>query len=216
MDMNVEKSKNTAPQKNSTSFLNRIFGSTTDQVNAIDFLKDQHREVKELFATIETAGTTAYKSKTGMAQKICSKLVLHTKLEEKFLYPLVKTLDAKIFWEAEEEHSAVSMIIAKLRGVESGHDAFAARLKVLRELVEHHIDEEERDMFPLINKEVDDERLRAIGAKMEAFATKLMSSNGRAKPQRKTKAAAKMKRAMPVNHKGRAAKKQTAKRASMH
>lgn len=182
-------------EKESKSFLSRIFGDSKDTVNAVDFLKTQHREVEALFVEIESAGDQAFQSKESLALKVCNKLTLHAKLEEQFLYPVVKTLDAKQFFEAEEEHDTVKMVIEKLRTLPSHGANFDAKVKVLKELVEHHVKEEENEMFPLLKKELDHAKLEEIGQKMADFAAAPETHDDRKKPVRKTAAPAKTKAA---------------------
>jgi hypothetical protein len=169
MEQTAEK-QNSA-DKEPKSFLSRLFGESKETINAVDFLKTQHREVEKLFAEIEGAGEKAFQTKGSLAEEVCNKLTLHALLEEKFLYPTVKTLDAKQFFEAAEEHDAVKMVIAKLRAVPSHGDNFAAKVKVLKELVEHHVKEEENEMFPLLKKELDHAKLEEIGKKMADYAS---------------------------------------------
>ena len=181
MDMNTQKKNGS--DKESKSFLSRIFGESKETVNAVDFLKAQHRDVESLFEAIETAGDQAFLSKDFLADKVCNKLILHAQLEEKFLYPVVKTLNAKQFYEAEEEHDAVKMVIAKLRTVRSHGANFAAKVKVLKELVGHHVKEEENEMFPLLKKELDHAKLEELGQKMAHYAE---ASEKEAEPKKAT------------------------------
>lgn len=192
--MELTKEAQPGTEKESKSFLSRIFGDSKDTVNAVDFLKAQHRDVEKLFASIESAGEQAFQTKESFASEVCNKLTLHAQLEEKFLYPVVKTLNAKQFYEAEEEHDAVKMVIAKLRTAPSRGANFAAKVKVLKELVEHHVKDEENEMFPLLKKELDNAKLEEIGQKMAHFAS--ASEKGEERKAAPAKAAAKAKSAM--------------------
>ncbi len=135
--------------------------------NAISFLKQQHREVEELFEEFEEekeSGSTRNKKK--IFEEIAGKLTIHTKLEEEYFYPAVKSLDKELVLEAYEEHDVVKNLIKKIKATKPNSISFDAKVKVLKDTVEHHVDEEETELFPKCSNSLDEDKLEAIGKKM--------------------------------------------------
>lgn len=134
--------------------------------NAISLLESDHALVRKLFAQIEA--TNAAKRQTELLQRIEHELKLHTHVEEQIFYPAFrerarKNPDLKLYYEALEEHHAVDVVLPEVKDATPGTPQFAARAKVLKELVEHHADEEEREMFPRARSLLDDAALRKLG-----------------------------------------------------
>jgi hemerythrin-like domain-containing protein len=95
----------------------------------------------------------------------------HTQLEEQLFYPAFREMaqnkhDRQLFHEATEEHHTVDVVLPEVRQAQHEPDVFAARAKVLKELVTHHIEEEQDDMFPRARRLLPRETLQAIGAQM--------------------------------------------------
>jgi iron-sulfur cluster repair protein YtfE (RIC family) len=130
-------------------------------------LKADHRKVAELFAKVK-ANEDGDNGDT--FDSIRRELVMHTHLEETIFYPYV--LDhgneelQKVCREGIEEHRQVKMFLEELGSMSSNRDEFAAKLKVLMEDVEHHVKEEEGEMFPQFKDQFDDEVLTSLGARM--------------------------------------------------
>jgi hemerythrin superfamily protein len=144
-------------------------------MNAIDLLKKQHREVEELFEQFESAGEKATKTKERLCREISDHLAVHAEIEEKLFYPEAKQENTEeLLRESVEEHLAMKRILADL--VEKGTDdeQFEARMTVLKEQVEHHVEEEEKDLFPKVRKSCSTEELEDLGTRMETLAEKLM------------------------------------------
>lgn len=145
-------------------------------MNAIDLLKDQHREVEELFEEFEDTGEGARKTRERLCRAISDKLAVHAEIEEKLFYPESKQEDTEeILRESVEEHLAMKRLLADL--IESGieDEQFEARMKVLKEQVEHHVEEEEKALFPRVRKALSREELEDLGRRMEALAEQLAS-----------------------------------------
>lgn len=145
---------------------------TTKAPSAIDLLKDDHKKVRGLLAKLEKAQSPD--KRTALLDKVHDELAVHVKLEEEIFYPAFrKALDSKegdkIFFEAREEHRTVDdMVLPDLLKTRPDSEAFAGRAKVLKELVEHHADEEEDEMFPKARKAMGIELLRDLGGRMAA------------------------------------------------
>ena len=140
-------------------------------MNAIDLLKSQHREVSKLFSKIEKAETS---EKTELFEEIADKLAVHAAIEEHHFYPAVKAKRTEdILLEALEEHLWIKRIIADLMELDGEDETFDAKVKVLKEQVEHHVEEEETDLFPKVKRLFDKEQLEAIGQEMSAEQAEL-------------------------------------------
>lgn len=140
-------------------------------MNAIELLEMQHREAEELFERLEEAEG---EEKEEIFEELADALAVHAAIEEKHLYPESKgARTEEMLREAVEEHLAIKRVIADLLEMTPEDDNFDAKVKVLKEQVEHHVEEEEEQLFPAIEKMFGDAKLEAIGAAMEAMAEKL-------------------------------------------
>jgi hemerythrin-like domain-containing protein len=103
--------------------------------------------------------------------RIESEVELHTYLEEEIFYPAFrehakKSEDRQMYHEALEEHHAVDVVLPEVKNAEPGTPQFAGRVKVLKELIEHHADEEEKEMFPRARKLFSAQELRELGSQI--------------------------------------------------
>ena len=150
-------------------------------MNAIELLKADHRKVKGLLE--ELAGTTnrALKTRQELLETIALELKVHTAIEEEIFYPAFREArekheDEKLFFEAMEEHRAAGdLVLPDLQATDVETDQFGGRAKVLKELIEHHAEEEEKEMFPRARELLGLERLRELGERMEARKAELMA-----------------------------------------
>jgi hemerythrin-like domain-containing protein len=137
-------------------------------MNATDMLKKQHREVKALFGEAKKA--TPAKRRQVMDQ-ITAKLSSHMMLEEEIFYPAVRSIGTKkadeSVPEAYEEHHVVKLVLGELPDTDLEDERFEAKVTVLHELIEHHVEEEEEEMFKLAQK-LGAERLTELAREMEA------------------------------------------------
>jgi hemerythrin superfamily protein len=141
-------------------------------MNAVDMLESQHREMEELFAKLEKADRSDRKQK--LFAQIADKLAVHASIEEQEFYPAVKAKRTEdILLESLEEHLGIKRVIADLMDTDADDETFGAKLKVLQEQVEHHVEEEETDLFPKVSKLFDGEQLEAIGQEMSAEQAEL-------------------------------------------
>jgi hemerythrin-like domain-containing protein len=148
--------------------------------NAITLLKEDHDKVKELLTQLEDTTTRAVKSRQELLEKIVKELKVHTQIEEDVFYPAFKAAAEKaeqreMYFEANEEHRLVDFEIPRIQKTDPSTDDFSAHAKVLKELVEHHADEEEKSMFPMAKKLLTKEELEEIGILMEEEKKKLMA-----------------------------------------
>lgn len=134
----------------------------SSQSDAINLLINDHEEVKDLFEQFEALTDRSKVSKKRIADKICLALSLHTQIEEEIFYPAVQEVidDDDLMDEAVVEHAAAKELVMQLQDMDPDDELYDAKVKVLSEQVEHHVAEEEEEMFPKVRKtELDLEEL---------------------------------------------------------
>ncbi|QVM94671.1 hemerythrin domain-containing protein [Pseudomonas sp. SORT22] len=141
-------------------------------MNAIDLLKADHKTVKALLTQLSESTERGIKKRSELLAKLEMEVAVHTRLEEEILYPVYKKAGAKeqviMYHEAKEEHRTVdSLVLPDLKVTDPGTPEFSGRVKVLKELLEHHIEEEETEMFPQAKKLLGKDVLEAMGEQME-------------------------------------------------
>jgi hemerythrin superfamily protein len=152
-----------------------------DETDAIELLKADHKAVKALFkkfAALKSDGDAENEEKKSVVQKICDALTVHTAIEEEIFYPAVRKAiaDADLMDEALVEHAGAKELISQLESMEADDDLFDAKVTVLGEQIDHHVQEEEGEMFPKAKKAKVD--LEALGAAMTARKEELSGDFG--------------------------------------
>lgn len=143
--------------------------STDTNIDAIELLTQQHREVKEMFDRFENMTDRAKVSKKKLADEICNALIMHTTIEEEIYYPATREASEEtedMVDEAVVEHASAKDLIAQIMEMDPGDDLYDAKVKVLGEMIEHHVKEEEEEMFPKTRQLKLD--LKALGQEMKA------------------------------------------------
>ena len=140
-------------------------------MNAIDLLKADHEKVKGILSQLSESTDRAVKKRTELLEKLELEVSIHTQLEEEILYPAYKAAggkaEAEMYYEAKEEHRTVdSLVLPDLKGTDPTSPEFAGRVKVIKELLEHHIEEEETDMCPHAKKILGKAKLDELGDQM--------------------------------------------------
>jgi hemerythrin-like domain-containing protein len=141
-------------------------------MNAIDLLKADHERVKAILTQLSESTERGIKKRTELLAKLEMEISIHTKLEEEILYPAFKEAGGKeqdvMYYEAKEEHRTVdSLVLPDLKLTDPATPEFSGRVKVVKELLEHHIEEEETAMFPQANKLLGKAKLNELGQQME-------------------------------------------------
>ncbi|RIZ40686.1 hemerythrin domain-containing protein [Pseudomonas putida] len=141
-------------------------------MNAIDLLEQDHKLVKKLLGELSATTERAVKKRAELLHRIELELQVHTALEEEILYPAIKQAggkeEAKMYYEAKEEHRTVdALVLPDLLHTDTGTLEFAGRVKVMKELLEHHIEEEEGELFPTARKLLSKKVLEQLGQTME-------------------------------------------------
>jgi hemerythrin superfamily protein len=123
--------------------------------DAIALLTADHRQVSAMFKQYEELGERAKASKKKLADQICTALRVHTQIEEEIFYPAVREASKDLedlVDEAVVEHASAKDLIGQVEAMDPEDDLYDAKVKVLGEQVEHHVEEEEKEMFPKVRK----------------------------------------------------------------
>ena len=143
-------------------------------MNALKMLKQQHRQVEKLFEQFNAAKSAGPRGKA--FNEIADALAVHAAIEERHFYPAVKKQQTEeLLLESVEEHLEIKRVIADLLQMDPGDEVFEAKVTVLQEDVEHHVEEEEGELFPKVERLIDEEELETIGAAMEETEKELRS-----------------------------------------
>ena len=139
--------------------------------DAIALLKQDHEKVRALLGTFEKAGSGPRREK--LFAQIEQELKVHTTIEEEIFYPayrdaVKKKDDRELYQEALEEHHVVDLVLPELKRADPAGEIFGAKAKVLKELIEHHAGEEEKEMFPKARKVLGVAELRNLGGRMQS------------------------------------------------
>jgi len=126
----------------------------TKSNDAISLLVKDHKDVKAMFELFEGLTDRSKVSKKKIADQICHALIVHTQVEEEIFYPAVRNAikDEDMMDEALVEHASAKELIAQIRDMNPGDELYDAKVKVLSEQIEHHVREEEDEMFPKVRK----------------------------------------------------------------
>jgi hemerythrin-like domain-containing protein len=138
--------------------------------DALAVLREDHRTLRAILDALKTARGERRQQTFERAER---ELKRHTELEESIFYPAFRAAaqtkkDRQMFHEATEEHHAVDVVLPEVRNALADDDVFSARLKVLTELVRHHMEEEESEMFPRARTTLGSSELHALGERLRA------------------------------------------------
>jgi hemerythrin superfamily protein len=159
----------------------------TKSQDAIALLKEDHRAVEKLFKDFEGAKGDGRKQR--LAKQICLELTVHTMIEEEIFYPACDgKVDEDLLKEAYVENDAAKVLVAEIEAAEGqDDDFFDAKVQVLSEQIEHHVEEEEKELFPKVRKA--DLDLEALGEQLAARKRELLKefkASGVPEPELKT------------------------------
>lgn len=148
------------------------------RTDAISMLKADHEKVRGLLAQLEKSTEQGVKKREQLLSQIAEELTIHTTIEEEIFYPsyrdaVAKKEDKKLYQEALEEHHVVDLVMPEIEECDPSSEVFSAKAKVLKEIVEHHADEEESEMFKRARKVMEPDELRELGERMEARKAEL-------------------------------------------
>jgi hypothetical protein len=138
-------------------------------MNALTLLKADHDKMKKMLAEGESTTERGEKTRTELFDRIKTELSIHERIEEEIFYPALKSHPkAKdIVLEGYEEHHVVDEIMSELEATDVTDETWGAKFKVMKENIEHHIEEEEGEMFDKARKVFETDELEQLGARME-------------------------------------------------
>jgi hemerythrin superfamily protein len=136
---------------------------------AIDMLVDDHKKVKKMFKDFDKLKEKGdAEDKQALVQEICNELILHTQIEEEIFYPAARdVVEEDMVNEAEVEHASAKDLIEQIQALDPSDPMYDAKVTVLGEYIEHHVEEEEKEMFPKMKKSKVD--LEALGEEMASM-----------------------------------------------
>ncbi len=150
-------------------------------MDAISLLKDDHQKVRKLLKELDDTTNRAEKTRPELLAQIAMEIRVHSAIEEEIFYPAFKAAgdkadDGKMYFEALEEHRAAGeLVLPDLLETDVTSDQFGGRAKVLKELIEHHAGEEEKEMFPRARELLSKEQLVELGDQMLQRKTELLA-----------------------------------------
>ena len=176
--MPVRKRSGSSQSKSSSRRNNGRSNSATD---AIAFLKQDHATVKKLLKRLESAEDGNKRQE--LLSQVEMEVKIHTQIEEDVFYPAYRESarsekDEELYFEALEEHHVVDLVLPEIKDVDSEDERFAAKAKVLKDIIEHHIEEEEKQMFPKARRLIGMSMLRELGQQLEERKQELASDYG--------------------------------------
>ena len=138
-------------------------------MDAMSLLKDDHRKVKKLLAELESTTERGVKTREELFTKVKQELVVHEAIEEEIFYPALKEhpKTKEIALEGYEEHHVVDTVMAEIEGVAYDDEKWGAKFSVMKENLEHHIEEEEGEMFAKARDIFDRDALESLGERMQ-------------------------------------------------
>lgn len=142
-------------------------------MNAFQLLKEDHKKVAGIFAKLEPTTERGVKTREELFAQLKTELDIHTYVEETIFYPALKEAEEThdIVLEGLEEHKVVKTLLAELDELSKDQEEWGAKLKVLQENVEHHVEEEEGEMFKDARKVLSEEQAKELGERMAAAKT---------------------------------------------
>ncbi len=148
--------------------------------DAIQLIKKDHATVRDLLSDLEETTARGAKKRTDLLEKIALEVRVHAQIEEEIFYPAFQDAaetkeDEKLFYEAAEEHAIVHEKLPVLESTDPGTELFSARAKVMKDLIEHHAEEEENEILPRMKELLSQEELVELGERMQERKEELQS-----------------------------------------
>ena len=138
-------------------------------MNAFALLKADHEKVAGILETLEDTTERAVKGRDELFAQLKAELDLHAMIEEEILYPALEETDEarEITLEAYEEHRVVKQLLAELEAEPKDTEEWTAKFSVLKENIEHHVEEEEGEMFTKARKALSEEQIESLGEELQ-------------------------------------------------
>ena len=139
-------------------------------MNPFNLLKSDHEKVAGILSSIEETTERAAKGRDELFARLKDELDLHARIEEEIFYPALEDSEETrdVTLEAYEEHNLVKQLLAELESQPKDTEEWTAKFTVLKENVEHHVEEEEGEMFPKARKVLSEEEIETLGDRLQA------------------------------------------------
>ena len=149
-------------------------------MDAIELLESDHKKVKALLEAIGETDQGSEDRRRELFSQIRNEMSVHERIEEEIFYPALKEHPkAKdIVLEGYEEHHAVDLLFDELEGVPFEDERWAPKMTVIKENIEHHIEEEEEEMFDKARSILDEDELKSLGERMQKLKAEAESGGG--------------------------------------
>lgn len=134
-------------------------------MKATSLLEKQHRKAESTFKKLESGRGDA----SALLLELADSLAAHMAIEQEIFYPAIRALKEDLVAESFEEHAVAELALRRLLATPPSDPSFLAKVTTLKELIAHHVKEEEHDLFPLVEKKVGDEQLVELGRRMQAL-----------------------------------------------
>jgi hemerythrin-like domain-containing protein len=146
-------------------------------MDAISLLEEDHRTMKKLLSELESTTERGVKTREELFATVEEELTVHETIEEEIFYPALKEhpKTKEIALEAYEEHHVVDMVMAEIEDVPYDDETWGAKFKVMKENIEHHIEEEENEMFKQARQVFEEDELESLGEQMRLRKEQLSS-----------------------------------------
>ncbi len=147
-------------------------------MNPFTLLKADHKKVAGIMEKLDSTTERGVKTREDLFAQLKTELDVHTRIEETILYPALKEIDKTrdITFESFEEHRLVKQLLAELDKLGKDQETWTAKFTVLKESVEHHVEEEETDMFPKAAKALSQEEVESLGTRLEKAKAETMAA----------------------------------------
>ncbi|MFN4282702.1 MAG: hemerythrin domain-containing protein [Alphaproteobacteria bacterium] len=153
-------------------------------MNILTALKNDHKELKNILSDIEETTERAGKTRATLFAKFKEEIVAHARAEEKVVYgellEVLKKDDRDTILEGYEEHHLVDIWVPEIDKLEPTDEIWAAKCKVLKEMLEHHIKEEEDEIFAMVREEFDTAALKTMAERFEALKMQIKNKSAKA------------------------------------
>jgi hemerythrin-like domain-containing protein len=148
-------------------------------MNAFQLLKEDHQKVSGIFQQLEPTTERAEKTRTELFAQLKQELDIHAQIEESIFYPAIKQAaeTREIVLEGYEEHAVVKTLLGELDGMDVTSEQWTAKFKVLMENVEHHVEEEEGEMFQKARQVLSEDQITQLGERMEEEKKRLLGQS---------------------------------------
>jgi hemerythrin superfamily protein len=150
-------------------------------MDAISLLKEDHRQVDRLFREIERAKGKGMEKVAPLVEQVLRELTVHSSLEKSIVYPAFRKAPGanELILQFLEEHHLVAVVMQEIEGLDMRDERMPAKIKLLKDLVQHHFQEEEAQLFPQAREICGEDRLKQLGEQIEEAKPRLQEKEAK-------------------------------------